>query len=84
MANYNWKNNKSKLLYIMRASREAKIKAGRSRCVGVGFTCEDITRIVLTGKRRFTIDFNWPQKQSFKTNELNLREIEETIKFLGG
>ena len=81
---YNWKNEKSNILRILRASRKAKIKAGWSRCIGAGFICDDISRIVLTGKKRFTIDFNWSHTQSFKAHELNLRETEEAIKFLEG
>ena len=81
---YNWKSEKSNILRVLRASRAVKIKIGRSRCIGAGFICEDISRIVLTGKRRFTIDFNWPYSQSFKSSELNLRETEEAIKFLEG
>ena len=79
---YNWKSETSNILRILRASRAVKIKAGWSRWIGAGFICDDISRIVLTGKRRFTIDFNWPYKQSFKAHELNLRETEEAIKFL--
>ena len=118
MTKYEWKNDFSKMLRMLRNSRTLKIKHGWSRDMGAGFIKEDIKEVELLktcpfgvtrneaceddvcqnceyrkveGKdiickypppNAIKIAFYFDHVQTFKTNDLNLRETEELIKWL--
>jgi hypothetical protein len=79
---YRWKSEKTRLLRILRASRAEKIRRGWSRASGAGFISEDIESVKLNEGKTITIRFGSGHMQDFKASDLNLREIEELIKWL--
>ena len=83
MANYNWKDDKTKLLRMLRNSKTLKEKNGWSREMGAGFIKEDIKSLRLSSDKTITTI-----TESFtltgKTGDFNLRETEEMVKFLEG
>jgi len=82
MTKYEWKNSLSKMLRMLRNSRTLKIKHGWNREIGAGFIKEDIKEAELLPANTIKIAFYFDHVQTFKTNDLNLRETEELIKWL--
>lgn len=83
MTKYNWKDEKTRILRMLRNSRTLKQKNKWSREAGAGFIAEDIQNIWLFDDEHKTLGFRFPWRcQYFKTGDLNLRETEEVIKFL--
>ncbi|MFA5307592.1 MAG: hypothetical protein WC365_09145 [Candidatus Babeliales bacterium] len=77
---YTYKSEYTGALKALRNSRKLKIKHGWSRDIGSGFIAQDITRIApLPDGLGFL--FSWGT-QTIKIADLNLRETEETIKWL--
>lgn len=75
-----YKSEETQMLKALRMSRALKEKAGWSREMGAGFIAEDITEMKIVGKDiHFT--FGWGE-QTIAIKDLNLRETEESIKFL--
>jgi len=81
MTNYNWKDDKTKLLRMLRNSKTKKEKNGWSREVGAGFVKDDLDSIELGPDNTITIRTE-AFAQTGKTGDFNLRETEEMIKFL--
>lgn len=81
MPEYNWKNDTTKLLRILRASKKVKEKNKWSKKVGAGFIFDDIENVQLHGDKSFTLSFAGVT-QVLRANELNLRETNELILFL--
>ena len=81
MTDYNWKNDRTKLLRMLRNSKTLKEKNGWSREMGAGFIKEDIKSLKLGSDKTITVT-----AESFtltgKTGDFNLRETEEMMKFL--
>lgn len=84
MSNYKWKDDKTKMLRMLRNSRTLKVKYGWSRNIGAGFIKDDIKTVHLNSDKTFTIHFNFLHTQTFTTGDLNLRETDEVIKYLEG
>jgi hypothetical protein len=82
MTKYEWKNEATKMLRMLRNSRALKIKHGWSREMGAGFIKDDIKSMKLNADNTITITFHFDHIQTFKTSDLNLRETEEAIKYL--
>jgi hypothetical protein len=80
-AKYEFKNDRIKMLKMLRMSRHFKEKHRWSREIGAGFVSEDITTIELLYNKKLLMKFPWGQ-QTMKPIELNLRETDEAIKFL--
>jgi len=81
MTKYEWKNETTKMLRMLRNSRALKIKHGWSRNVSAGFIKEDIEHLYLEPDRKITVithAFTLTQT----THAFNLRETEELIKYL--
>jgi len=81
MTKYNWKNDETKLLRMLRNSKTKKEKNGWTRNAGAGFIKEDIKSLKLGSYNIITIT-----TESFtltgKTGDFNLRETEEMIRFV--
>lgn len=81
MTSYNWKDDKTKLLRMLRNSKTLKEKNGWTRRAGAGFIKEDVKSLQLGSGKTITVT-----TESFtltgKTGDFNLRETEEMIKFL--
>lgn len=82
MVTYNWKDDKTKMLRMLRNSKTLKEKYGWSREVGAGFVKDDICYIGLRENGKLLFKFGWGHTQVFMVKELNLRETEEAIKYL--
>ena len=76
-----FKNDGTYILTALKHSRAVKIKSQWSRITGTGFIAEDIQEITKLDDHAIAI-----QTPAFVlkglTNELNLRETEECIKFM--
>ena len=83
MTDYKWKDDKTKMLRMLRNSKTLKEKNGWSREVGAGFIVDDIKSIELLDDKSLIFEFGWG-RQTMKVGDLNLRETEEAIKFLEG
>ncbi len=81
MTKYNWKNDKTKLLRMLRNSKTKKEKNGWTRASGAGFIKEDIIAVKL-GPDKTIIIMTESFTQTGKTGDFNLRETEEMIRFL--
>ena len=83
MTEYNWKNDKTKLLRMLRNSKTLKEKNRWTRKSGAGFIKEDIKSLKLGSDKTIIVT-----AETFtvtgKTGDYNLRETEEMIKFLEG
>lgn len=82
-SDYKWQSDKTKMLRMLRNSKTLKEKNGWSRKVGAGFIVDDIMALDLLENKSLVFEFGWG-RQTFKVGDLNLRETEETIKFLEG
>lgn len=83
MTKYQWKDDKTKMLRMLRNSKTLKEKNGWSREAGAGFIVDDIKSIELLDDKSLIFEFGWG-RQTMKVGDLNLRETEEAIKFLEG
>lgn len=73
----------SHLLRMLKASRKQKIASGWSRKIGAGFIMEDITDVKLGPMSGdLLVAYSGLGHQKINVSELNLRENEETIKYL--
>lgn len=78
---YEWKNEATRLLKMLRMSEKRKEQHGWSRNVSAGFIAEDIKEVILNEDKTITViteAFTLTQKPI----EYNLRETQELIKWL--
>lgn len=82
-SDYKWKDDKSRMLRMLRNSKTLKEKNGWSRDGGTGFIADDIQCIWLFDEKNKTLGIRLPIGTLFwKPADFNLRETEEAIKFL--
>jgi hypothetical protein len=79
---YDWKSEYTHILRKLNMSKRAKEKAGWTRNIGAGFIKADINDVELNDDGTITIIFFY-RAQTFKVHELNLRETDEVIRFVG-
>lgn len=80
-AKYEWANEETHILRMLRNSRAVKVKSGYTRDISAGFIADDIQSITLNPDKSLRIFFAGIY-QSIFTRDLNLRETEEAIKWL--
>ena len=77
-----FKTDNTRILKMLTASYTAKQKAGWSRFVGAKFIADDIMKIRFLANGFLRFVFGWGA-QEMLVRELNLRETEEAIRYMG-
>ena len=83
---YNWRDDRTKLLRMLRMSLAMKRKKGWSRDIGCGFIAEDVKDVRLNEDKTVDIVFHWSGDRwsKFSMYSLNLGEAEELLKYVEG
>lgn len=80
---YVWKSEYSHIFRKLKMFKTAKEKAGWTRNIGAGFIRADIQDVELNDDGSISIIFLFGAPLRVKVHELNLRETDEVIRFVG-